>query len=76
MVGDHRRGRGGKFVEYLADEHPDKSVRITRGYSKGNTAVLLVSGGSIAGKVVGEVLLLKERDAWHVDDELMELDVR
>src|SRR5438876_9356272 len=66
----------GKFVEYLAAEHPDKSVRITRGYARGNTAVLLVSGESIAGKLVGEALLMKEKDAWRVDDELMELDSR
>ena len=29
-----------------------------------------------AGKLVGEALLMKEKDAWHVDDELMELDSR
>ncbi len=67
---------GGKLAEYLADEHPDKSVRITRGYARGNTAVLLVSGESIAGKLVGEALLMKEKDAWRVDDELVELDSR
>jgi len=51
-------------------------MRITRGYARGNTAVLLVSGESLAGKLVGEVLLMKEKDAWRVDDELMELDSR
>src|SRR6266567_1287812 len=71
-----KKGNVGKFVEYLAAEHPDKSVRITRGYARGNTAVLLVSGESIAGKLVGEALLMKERDAWRVDDELMDLAVR
>ncbi len=38
--------------------------------------MLLVSGESITGKLVGEVLLMKEKDAWRVDDELMELDSR
>jgi hypothetical protein len=71
-----KKGNVGKFVEYLAAEHPDKSVRITRGYARGNTAVLLVSGESIAGKLVGEALLMKEKGAWRVDDELMELDSR
>ena len=71
-----KKGNVGKFVEYLAAEHPDKSVRITHGYARGNTAVLLVSGESIAGKLVGEALLMKEKDAWRVDDELMELDSR
>jgi len=71
-----KKGSVGKFVEYLAAEHPDKSVRISRGYVKGNTAVLLLSGESIAGKLVGEALLMKEKDAWHVDDELMDIDLR
>ena len=71
-----KKGNVGKFVDYLADEHPDKSVRIVRGFVRGNTAVLLVSGDSVAGKLVGEALLMKEKDAWHVDDELMDLAAR
>ena len=47
-----------------------------RGYVRGNTAVLLVNGESIAGKLVGEALLMKEKDAWRVDDELIDLDLR
>src|SRR5438128_2717759 len=71
-----KKGNVGKFVEYLAAEHPDKSVRITRGYARGNTAVLLVSGDSLVGGLAGEALLMKESDAWHVDDELMDPAVR
>jgi hypothetical protein len=71
-----KKGQLGGFVDYLASEHPEKSVRITSGYAKDNTAVLLVAGDSAAGKLVGEVLLMKENGAWHVDDELMELDTR
>ena len=71
-----KKGQVEKFVEYLADEHPDKSVRVVQGFVKGNTAVLLVTGDSVAGKLAGEVLLMKEKDAWHVDDELMDLAVR
>jgi len=70
-----KKGQLDGFVDYLASEHPDKSVRITKGYAKGETAVLLVAGESAAGKLVGEVLLMKEQGAWHVDDELMELDL-
>jgi hypothetical protein len=70
-----KKGQLAGFVDYLASEHPEKSVRITKGYAKGNTAVLLVAGESSAGKLVGEVLLMKESDAWRVDDELMELDL-
>jgi hypothetical protein len=71
-----KKGNVGRFVDYLAGEHPDKSVRIVRGFIRGNTAVLLVSGDSVAGSLAGEALLMKEKDAWHVDDELMDLAVR
>jgi len=71
-----KKGNVGKFVDYLAAEHPDKSVHIVRGFVKGNTAVLLVSGDSLVGGLAGEALLMKERDAWRVDDELMDLAVR
>ena len=71
-----KKGQLAGFVDYLASEHPEKSVRVTRGYAKANTAVLLVAGEASAGKLVGEVLLMKENGAWHVDDELMELELR
>ena len=64
------------FLDYLAGEHPEKSVRIVRGFVKGNTAVLLVTGDSTVGALDGEVLLMKESDIWHVDDELLDLVVR
>jgi hypothetical protein len=64
------------FIDYLASEHPEKSLRINRGFAKADTAVLLVAGESTAGKLTGEVLLMKEQGVWHVDDELMELDLR
>jgi hypothetical protein len=64
------------FIDTLAGEHPEKSVRIVRGFMKGNTAVLLVTGDSAAGALTGEVLLTKENGAWHVDDELMDIVVR
>ena len=71
-----KKGQLGAFVDYLASEDPEKSVRITRGYAKPGIAVLLVAGESAVGKLVGEVLLMKENDAWRVDDELMELEQR
>jgi hypothetical protein len=71
-----KKGNVGRFVEYLGSEHPEKSVRIVRGFVKGSTAVLLVTGESSIGRLTGEALLMKEKDVWHVDDELMELDVR
>jgi hypothetical protein len=71
-----KKGDVSKFVDYLAAEHPDKSLRIVRGFVKGDTAVLLVSGESLVGSLVGEALLKKEKDAWRVDDELMDLGSR
>lgn len=73
-VDAQKQGQLDAFIDYLASEHPDKSLRVTKGFVKGNTAVLLVAGESPAGKLVGEALLMRENDVWHVDDELMELD--
>jgi hypothetical protein len=71
-----KKGQLDGFIDYLASEHPEKSVRITKGYAKGDTAVLLVTGDSVAGKLIGEVLLMRENNTWRVDDELMELELR
>jgi hypothetical protein len=71
-----KKGQLDAFIDYLVSEHPEKSVRITKGYSKGDTAVLLVAGDSVAGRLIGEVLLMKESNAWRVDDELMELELK
>jgi hypothetical protein len=71
-----KKGQLDAFIDYLVSEHPEKSVRITKGYSKGDTAVLLVAGDSAAGRLMGEVLLMRENNAWRVDDELMELELK
>ena len=74
--GAERKGQLDAVIEYLVSDHPEKSVRITKGYSKGDTAVLLVAGDSVAGQLIGEVLLMREGNAWRVDDELMELELK
>jgi len=72
-----KKGGAGGFVDFLAGEHPNRSVRIVRGFVKGNTAVLLVTGeSSTIGALSGEVLLMKEKEVWHVDDELTDLVLR
>jgi hypothetical protein len=71
-----KKGDLGGFVDYLASEHPERSERIVRGFVKGNTAVLLVTGDSRIGPLSGEALLMKENGVWHVDDELMDLVAR
>ena len=71
-----KKGQLDAFIDYLVSEHPEKSVRITKGYAKVDTAVLLVAGESVAGRLIGEVLLMNENNAWRVDDELMELELK
>ena len=60
-------------MNYLSGEHPGQSVQVDRGWSKGNVAILLISGESTAGKVQGEVMLRDEAGSWRVDDELTDL---
>ena len=36
-----KKGKGAQIMKVYAKEHPDKSVKIVRGWSKGDTAVLL-----------------------------------
>lgn len=67
------KGQLGAFVHALANAHPVKSVTITQGFSSGAKAVLLIAGEAPGGRLVGEVLLLKEDGAWRVDDELTEV---
>jgi hypothetical protein len=71
-----KKGELGGFVDYLASEHPERSARIVRGFVKGDTAVLLLTGDSRLGPLSGEALLMKENGTWHVDDELMDRVVR
>jgi hypothetical protein len=60
------------FLHAMAEAHPVKSVQITQGFVKGDKALLQVAGEASAGRVVGEVLLVKEGEAWRVDDEITE----
>jgi hypothetical protein len=61
------------YVTFLAEKHPMKSVRITRGWSTGTKASLLVEGENPIGKVAGEVFLLNTKGVWGVDEELVDL---
>jgi hypothetical protein len=64
------------YLRYLAEEHPEKSVRIVRGYARDDSALLLVSGESGIGKLNGEVLLVKEKGTWRINDELADLEIK
>lgn len=59
-----------KFLNYLREEHGLRSVKIGKGWSKGDRAVLLIAGEGASGPVAGEVTLLHEKGTWRVDDEL------
>jgi hypothetical protein len=66
-------GQVGRYVDSMAEDHPDKGTRVTGGYAGNEKAVVLFAGDSAAGKVRGEALLVREKDGWRVDDELMAL---
>ena len=60
---DRRREEGqgrGRAASTIAKEHPDKSVRIVKGFSKGNHAVLLIEGETGIMRLAGEVVLVNE----------------
>jgi hypothetical protein len=61
------------YVSYLAEKHPLKSVRITKGWSTAAKASLLIEGESAVGKVSGEVFLINTKGVWGVDEELVDL---
>lgn len=61
------------FVRWLMREHPEKSVRIVKGYAKGDTAVLVISGESSAGKLAGEAMMRREDGKWRIDDEMTDV---
>jgi hypothetical protein len=69
---NEKKGTLGGVIQAMAAGHPGKSVQITRGFSSGSKAVLEISGEAPGGKLVGEVYLVKEGDAWRVDDEITE----
>ncbi len=68
-----KKGKVAAEMNYLASEHPGKSVQITKGFSKGKQAVLLIEGESSTSKLTGEVVLVNEGGTWRVDDELTDV---
>lgn len=61
-----------KFVNYLREEHGLRSVKVAKGWSSGDRAVLLIAGDGASGPVTGEATLLRENGTWRIDDELTE----
>lgn len=68
-----KKGRVAAELNSLTKEHPDQSVQITKGFSKGNRAVVLIAGESSTIKLTGEAVLVNEDGSWRVDDELTDV---
>jgi hypothetical protein len=68
-----KKGKAAAYLRSLAKDHPENSVQITKGFSKGDHAVLLITGESSVMKLAGEVVLVNEGGSWRVDDELTEV---
>lgn len=68
-----KKGKAAGEMKSMAKTHPEQSVRILRGWSKGDRAVVLFEGESSMFKLAGEAVLVREGGAWKVDDELADL---
>jgi hypothetical protein len=54
-------------------DHPDKSAKVVKGWSKGDSATLLVEGETgFDMRATSEVLMVKEKGTWRVKDELLQ----
>jgi hypothetical protein len=68
-----KKGKLAAEMKFMAKEHPDKSVQILKGFSKGDNAVLLIAGETSVMKLTGEVVLVNEGGTWRVDDQLTDV---
>ena len=68
-----KRGNAADMVGQFTEEHPTKAVKILRGWSKGDTAVLLWDGEKGQVKLTGEAVLVREGGRWVVDDEVADV---
>lgn len=61
-----------EFLNHLAEDHPVKSVKITKGWATADKAALLIEGVERFGvNLVGEVSLVNTKGVWGVDEELV-----
>lgn len=67
-------GHAEEIVRSYREDHPDKSYRIVKGWSRGDRALLLVEGETSYSKVKTEVQLVREKGTWRVVSE--ELQIR
>ena len=69
----NKQGKTNVYMNLLTEGHPIKSVRISKGFSNGKVAILLIDGETGTIRVTGEVLLVHEGGTWRVDDELTDV---
>ncbi|MFN7943542.1 MAG: hypothetical protein U0X73_18255 [Thermoanaerobaculia bacterium] len=55
------------------EDHPTESYKVTRGFVRGDHALLLVDGATSYSKVEVEAHLVKEGNAWKIDDEVLQV---
>ena len=68
-----KKGKAAAELAKWAKEHPEKSVRVVQGWSKGNQAVLILAGEGSVIRLTGEAVMVNEGGRWRVDDELYDV---
>jgi hypothetical protein len=64
------------IVQAYRKDHPDKTAKIVRGWSKGDRATLLVEGETgFDMKATTEVLMVKEKGTWRIKDEMLQAKI-
>jgi hypothetical protein len=58
------------FFSAWRQDHPDKSYRVVKGFTRGDRALLIVEGENAYFEVDVEAHFVKEGGAWKIDDEL------
>lgn len=62
-----------QVVAAWSEDHPTKSYRVTKGFVKGDRALLLVDGENSYFKAEVEAHFVREDGAWKLDDEILQV---
>lgn len=66
---------GDSVLSSRRQNHPTKAYKITKGWTKGDRALLLVEGEDSYMGVETEVHLVLEKGGWKVEDEIMQVRI-
>jgi len=64
-----------EIVSSYRKDHPEKSIQIVDGWSRGDRALLLVEGETPYTKATSEVQLVREKGTWRIDNEMMKVQL-